>query len=102
MYCNGYQLPVPHICPDGGFVQQRLHRRLAGARGRGLSWDAQTDSLVTLEDNGTNGELPQDLLFDHQQDQGAADIRPDRRHKQPHWSERSHQKKTGYAYLTDR
>ena len=27
----------------------------------GLSWDAQTDSLVTLEDNGTNGELPQDL-----------------------------------------
>jgi len=28
----------------------------------GLSWDAQTDSLVTLEDNGTNGELPQDLF----------------------------------------
>ena len=28
----------------------------------GLSWDAKTDSLVTLEDNGTNGELPQDLL----------------------------------------
>ena len=28
----------------------------------GLSWDAQTDSLVTLEDNGTNGELPQDIL----------------------------------------
>ena len=28
----------------------------------GLSWDAQADSLVTLEDNGTNGELPQDLL----------------------------------------
>jgi len=28
----------------------------------GLSWDAQTDSLVTLEDNGTNGELPQDML----------------------------------------
>jgi hypothetical protein len=28
----------------------------------GLSWDAQTDSLVTLEDNGTNGELPQDLI----------------------------------------
>lgn len=28
----------------------------------GLSWDAQTDSLVTLTDNGTNGELPQDLL----------------------------------------
>ena len=28
----------------------------------GLSWDAQTESLVTLEDNGTNGELPQDLM----------------------------------------
>lgn len=28
----------------------------------GLSWDASTDSLVTLADNGTNGELPQDLL----------------------------------------
>ena len=28
----------------------------------GLSWDASTDSLVTLEDNGTNGELPTDLL----------------------------------------
>jgi hypothetical protein len=28
----------------------------------GLSWDAQTESLVTLDDNGTNGELPQDIL----------------------------------------
>jgi hypothetical protein len=28
----------------------------------GLSWDAQTESLVTLEDNGTNGELPVDLM----------------------------------------
>ena len=28
----------------------------------GLSWDAQTESLVTLEDNGSNGDLPQDLL----------------------------------------
>jgi hypothetical protein len=28
----------------------------------GLSWDANTESLVTLEDNGTNGELPTDLL----------------------------------------
>ena len=28
----------------------------------GISWDAQTESLVTLTDNGTNGELPQDLL----------------------------------------
>ena len=28
----------------------------------GLSWDAQTDSLVTLTDNGVNGELPTDML----------------------------------------
>lgn len=28
----------------------------------GLSWDASTESLVTLQDNGTNGELPKDLL----------------------------------------
>ena len=28
----------------------------------GLNWDVTTDSLVTLEDNGTNGELPQDML----------------------------------------
>lgn len=28
----------------------------------GLNWDITTDSLVTLEDNGSNGELPQDLL----------------------------------------
>ena len=28
----------------------------------GLSWDASTDSLVTLTDNGTNGELPNDLM----------------------------------------
>ena len=28
----------------------------------GLSWDASTDSLVTLTDNGSGGELPQDLL----------------------------------------
>ena len=28
----------------------------------GLSWDAKTDSLVTLTDNGVNGELPTDLM----------------------------------------
>ena len=28
----------------------------------GLSWDASTESLVTLTDNGTNGELPTDIL----------------------------------------
>ena len=28
----------------------------------GLSWDASCDSLVTLVDNGSNGELPADLM----------------------------------------
>jgi hypothetical protein len=28
----------------------------------GLNWDATCDSLVTLVDNGSNGELPADLL----------------------------------------
>ena len=28
----------------------------------GLSWDASTESLVTLTDNGSNGELPTDIL----------------------------------------
>ena len=28
----------------------------------GLNWDASTDSLVTLTDNGQNGELPNDLM----------------------------------------
>lgn len=28
----------------------------------GLSWDTSTESLVTLTDNGTNGELPADLF----------------------------------------
>lgn len=28
----------------------------------GLSWDASTESLVTLTDNGSSGELPTDLF----------------------------------------
>ena len=28
----------------------------------GLNWDASTESLVTLTDNGTNGEIPSDIL----------------------------------------
>ncbi len=28
----------------------------------GLSWDASCDALVTLTDNGTNGELATDLM----------------------------------------
>ena len=67
----------------------------------GLSWDAQTESLVTLEDNGSNGELPQDLLslminktkvtltFD--QTSGANN----------RVGQNSVIKKTGQAYITD-
>ena len=67
----------------------------------GLSWDAQTDSLVTLEDNGSNGELPQDILslminktkvtltFD--QTAGANN----------RVGQNSAIKKTGYAYVSD-
>ena len=67
----------------------------------GLSWDAQTDSLVTLEDNGSNGELPQDILslminktkvtltFD--QTAGANN----------RVGQDSAIKKTGYAYVSD-
>ena len=67
----------------------------------GLSWDAQTESLVTLEDNGTNGELPQDILslminktkvtltFD--QTSGANN----------RVAQNSVIKKTGEAYITD-
>ena len=67
----------------------------------GLSWDAQTESLVTLEDNGTNGELPQDILslminktkvtltFD--QTAGANN----------RTGQNSAIKKTGQAYITD-
>ena len=28
----------------------------------GLNWDASTESLVTLTDNGSNGEIPPDIL----------------------------------------
>lgn len=67
----------------------------------GKSWDVRTNSLVTLTDNGSNGELPQDLLsamiagtkltllFDttsgtNNRTAGSSAI-----------------KRTGYAYLTD-
>ena len=38
---------------DGDFDEQEVV---------GLNWDASTDSLVTLTDNGQNGELPTDLM----------------------------------------
>lgn len=67
----------------------------------GLSWDVQTDSLITLVDNGSNGELPTDLLsliisqtkvtltFD--QTAGANN----------RVGQNAAIKRTGYAYLTD-
>ena len=67
----------------------------------GLSWDVQTDSLITLIDNGSNGELPTDLLsliisqtkvtltFD--QTAGTNN----------RVGQNAAIKRTGYAYLTD-
>lgn len=67
----------------------------------GLSWDVQTDSLITLVDNGSNGELPTDLLsliisqtkvtltFD--QTAGTNN----------RVGQNAAIKRTGYAYLTD-
>ncbi len=67
----------------------------------GLNWDAQTDSLVTLTDNGSNGELPTDLMsliinktkvtltFD--QTSGTNN----------RTAQNSGLKRSGYAYVTD-
>ena len=67
----------------------------------GLSWDVQTNSLITLVDNGSNGELPTDLLsliisqtkvtltFD--QTAGTNN----------RVGQNAAIKRTGYAYLTD-
>jgi hypothetical protein len=67
----------------------------------GLSWDAQTDSLVTLEDNGTNGELPQDLLsliINKTKVQLTFDQTAGTNNRT---GQNAVIKKTGYAYLTD-
>ena len=50
---NGFKNYSSTKDSDGDWQEQEV---------TGLSWDAQTESLVTLEDNGTGGELPQDLL----------------------------------------
>lgn len=67
----------------------------------GLSWDAQTDSLVTLTDNGTNGELPQDLLsliINKTKVQLTFDETSGTNNRT---AQNSAIKRTGYAYLTD-
>jgi hypothetical protein len=67
----------------------------------GLSWDAQTDSLVTLEDNGTNGELPQDL-FDIIINKTKVTLTFDQTAgANNRVAQNSVLKRTGEAYLTD-
>lgn len=67
----------------------------------GLSWDAQTDSLVTLEDNGTNGELPQDL-FDIIINKTKVTLTFDQTSgANNRVAQNSALKRTGEAYLTD-
>lgn len=67
----------------------------------GLSWDASTDSLVTLTDNGTNGELPVDLLsliINKTKVQLTFDTTGGTNNRT---GQNSAIKKSGYAYLTD-
>ena len=67
----------------------------------GLSWDASTNSLVTLTDNGTNGELPVDLLsliINKTKVQLTFDTTAGTNNRT---GQNSAIKKTGYAYLTD-
>lgn len=67
----------------------------------GLSWDASTDSLVTLSDNGTNGELPVDLLsliINKTKVQLTFDTTAGTNNRT---GQNSAIKKSGYAYLTD-
>jgi len=67
----------------------------------GLSWDASTDSLVTLTDNGTNGELPTDLMsliINKTQVTLTFDTTAGTNNRT---AQNSAIKKTGSAYLTD-
>ena len=67
----------------------------------GLSWDAQTDSLVTLEDNDSNGELPQDifsLIINKTKVQLTFDQTAGANNRV---GQDSAIKKTGYAYVSD-
>lgn len=67
----------------------------------GLSWDAQTDSLVTLADNGSNGELPQDIfaaMVARQPLTLTFDVTTGTNNR---IGTNSALKKTGTAYLTD-
>ena len=67
----------------------------------GLSWDAQTDSLVTLEDNGSNGELPQDLLSLMIQKTKVSLTFDQTSGANNRVGQNSAIKKSGHAYITD-
>lgn len=67
----------------------------------GLSWDAQTDSLVTLTDNGTNGELPQNLLSLIINKTKVTLTFDETAGTNNRTGQNSAIKRSGYAYLTD-
>lgn len=67
----------------------------------GLSWDASTSSLVTLEDNGVNGELPQEILslmINKTKVHLVFDVTAGANNRV---AQNSAIKKSGWAYITD-
>ena len=67
----------------------------------GLSWDASTESLVTLVDNGTNGELPQDILSLIINKTKVHLVFDQTAGTNNRVGQNAAIKRTGYAYLTD-
>lgn len=67
----------------------------------GLAWDASTESLVTIEDNGTNGELPQDLLSLITNKTKVTLVFDQTAGTNNRTGQNSALKKSGEAYLTD-
>ena len=67
----------------------------------GLSWDASTDSLVTLTDNGTNGELPTDLMSLIINKTKVTLTFDETAGTNNRVGQNSAIKRSGYAYLTD-
>lgn len=51
-----------HIAADVQDVSTKDDTAFNVSEVMGLSWDASTDSLVTLTDPGSNGELPADII----------------------------------------
>lgn len=67
----------------------------------GLSWDASTDSLVTLTDNGSNGEIPTELfaaMIGKTKLSLTFDVTSGTNNRT---AENSALKKSGYAYIQD-